>query len=507
MTAGYFTDSGQAAAACREALDRKFIHVQGLGWLRYDGKVWREVPEKIPLAEVRRWTAQKITAAAQAGDVDTVKAWSRRLDTPKLRNALTLAQGFDNITVEPAQLDANPEVLNCQNGVVYLPTGDLIPHAPELYLTKIAGCDYEPAAVHEDWAAALRAIPESVQPWLQARYGQGITGHACPDDRMVIQQGGGSNGKSTVLAGVAGALGDYYHQAPSRLLVGNQSGSHTADLADLRGTRFVAIEETPESGRLDVVLLKTLAGTPRVSARKLYQDPVSFPATHTVFLNTNYTPVVGETDEGTWRRLLLVVFPYTFTDRPNPDTLDLQGDPHLRDRMSGQEQRAAALAWLVAGATAWYKARRTFAPAPPMVVSDTDEWRGRTDSVATFWDDHLDQDPNSYIWAGDLIWFFNSYMRYHGNSGVAELTFWRRFAHHAHTTRALVSKRKVRNGAGQKLKLSRPFGALDPHSRLPGVPEGQIHAWVGLKFRPAGDGPSDQAVSWGQAETEPDVTR
>lgn len=500
MTAGFFTDAGQAAAACREALDRKYIHVHGLGWMAYDGKVWREVPEKTPLAEIRRWTSAKISEAAQKGDVDSVKAWSRRLDTPKLRNALTLAQGFDNISVQADLLDANPEVLNCRNGVVYLPTGDLTPHKPELYLTKIAGCDYDPAAVHEDWTAALRAVPESVQPWLQARYGQGITGHACPDDRMVIQQGGGSNGKSTLLAGIAGALGDYYHQAPSRLLIGNQSGSHTADLADLRGARFVAIEETPESGRLDVVLLKTLAGTPRVSARKLYQDPVSFPATHTVFLNTNYTPIVGETDEGTWRRLLLVVFPYTFTDRPNPDTLDLLGDPHLRDRVGRPEQSAAALAWLVAGATAWYTAGRKFTPPPAMVLSDTDEWRGRTDNIATFWDDHLEPDPNSYIWTGDLVWFFNSFMRFHGNAGISDQTFWRRFAHHASTSGALVHKRRVRNDGGQGLTISRPRGAMDPHMRLPGIPEeGQIWAWVGLRFRRHGGGPSDLPLSWGES--------
>lgn len=496
MTLGFFTDSGQAAAACREALADKFIHVAGVGWLMYTGAVWREVPEKAPLAEIRRWTTEKLADAATAnGDL---KAWVRRLDNPKLRAALALAAGFDGISVEADQLDAKPDILNCRNGVVYLPTGDLVPHDPRHYLTKISGCDYDPGAEHPDWKSALEAVPESVRPWLQTRYGQAITGHACPDDRMVIQQGGGSNGKSTVLAAVASALGDYYHQAPSRLLIGSQNGAHTADLADLRGTRFVAIEETPESGRLDVVLLKSLAGTPRVSARKLYQDPVSFPATHTVFLNTNYTPIVGETDEGTWRRLLLVVFPYTFTAEPAHD-LDLPGDPHLRDRMTGDDQRRAALAWLVSGARAWYDHGRTFDPPPAMVVSDTAEWRDRVDNVATFWQDHLDPDPDSFVWAGDLIWFFNNYMRQHGNAGISDLTFWRRFAHHAMTTDQLVSKRRVSVGPGQRLRLSRPTGKLDPFARLPGIPEGQIWAWVGLKFRPASDVHADAGSLWREA--------
>ncbi|MDQ2699790.1 MAG: phage/plasmid primase, P4 family, partial [Actinomycetota bacterium] len=483
-----FTDSGQAAAACRESFTDRFIHVAGLGWLAYTGRAWREVDDKVPLAELRRWSTQKLADELAAGG--DVKPWAKRLDTPKLRNALSLAEGFDGISVEPEQLDANPDVLNCRNGVVYLPTGDLTPHNPRLYLTKCTNVDYEPAAEHPDWKSALAAIPDSMREWMQTRFGQGITGYACPDDRMLIMQGGGGNGKSTVTAGISGALGDYYHQAPSRLLMGSHQGGHSADLADLRGTRFVAIEETPESGRLDVVVLKTIAGTPRVSARKLYKDPVSFPATHTVFLNTNYTPIVGETDEGTWRRLLLAVFPYTYADDPIED-LELPKDPHLRARIEkGPDQHKAALAWFVEGAKRWYEGGREFPPVPTMVRSDTDEWRNRTDSVATFWNDHLDPNPDCYIWASDLVWVFNNYMRQNGNSGIAEQTFWRRFAHHALTAGALVSKRKVRNGPGQTLEMSRPLGKLDPYGRLPGVPSGQIWAWVGVKFRPVEDGPS-----------------
>lgn len=495
MSLDLFTDSGQAAAACREAFVDRFIHVAGLGWLAYDGRRWREVDDKVPLAELRRWaTAKLVDTASSHGDP---KPWAKRLDTPKLRNALTLAEGFDGISVEPDELDANPDLLNCRNGVVVFPYGELVPHAPHYvgpngrtYLTKCAGVDYDPAAEHPDWSAALLAIPDTVRPWIQARFGQGITGYACPDDRMLIMQGGGGNGKSTVMAGVAGALGDYYHQAPSRLLMSSHNGGHSADLADLRGTRFVAIEETPESGRLDVVLLKTIAGTPRVSARKLYKDPVSFPATHTVFLNTNYTPIVGETDEGTWRRLLLAVFPYTYAADPIED-LELPKDPHLRSRVeTGPDQHRAVLAWLIAGAKDWYEAGRTFPPVPGMVKSDTDEWRNRTDSVATFWEDHLEPDPDSFIWATDLIDTFNAWMRRSGNAGVAENTFWRRFANHSMTRGAMVYKIRVRNGAGQTKTMSRPNGKMDPFSKLGGVPDGQIWSWVGVKFRSVGDGPS-----------------
>lgn len=478
MIAAPFTDSGQAELACPEALLDKFIHVTGLGWLKYDGRAWREVPDKVPLDHLRRWTLARLTA-----DPTEYKNWAKRLDAPKLRNVLTLAAGMAGISVEPEQLDANPDVLNCRNGVVYLPTGDLTPHNPSLYLTRCTNVDYVPAALHEDWTAALRAIPVEVQSWLQARYGQAITGHMCPDDRVLIQQGGGSNGKSTVLAGVAAALGDFYFQASDKILMGGQNAGHTTDFFDLRGTRFVAVEETPEAGRLDVVRLKKVAGTERITARKLYADNVSFPASHTLVVNTNYPPVVGETDEGTWRRLLLVAFPYTFVRHPAGE-MEIAGDPGLRDRLRSPDQRRAVLAWLVEGAVRWYEHGRTFDPAPARVVEDTDAWRFHTDLIGTFWSDHLDPDPTSYIYAGDLIWFFNQFMRQHGNSPLAESTFVRRFENHKETRGHLVARRRVRQQS-RDFTVSRPHGALDPFSRLPGLPTGQVWAWTGVAFRHA----------------------
>lgn len=486
-----FSDAGQATAAVKECLNDKFIHVAGVGWLEYTGKVWREVPEKVPLAELRRWaTARLVDAVHKGGDG---KGWIRRLDTPKLRNALTLAQGFEDVSVDPDQLDANPDLLNCRNGVVVLTGGDLIPHAPTYvgangratYLTRICSADYDPTALHGDWQSALEAIPEGVRDWLQTRFGQAITGHACPDDRVLIQQGGGANGKSTVLAGIAGALGDYYLMASDRILMGGQTGGATTDLADLRGARFVSIEETPEAGRLDTVRLKKVAGTARITARKLYQDNVSFPATHTLVVNTNYPPMVGETDEGTWRRLLLVVYPYTFTAAPVGD-LEKHGDPRLRERLAGQDQGRAVLAWLVEGATRWYEQNRTFGPDPAEVVQDTDAWRFQTDLVGTFWSDVLEPDPDSWIYSGDLIWAFNQFLSQHGNSKLAESTFLRRFENHRATLGALVARRRVRAGSGQTLRQSRPV-SLDPFARLHPSPQGQVWGWTGVSFRATTD--------------------
>lgn len=492
---GRFTDHALAAEVAREVMADRHAWVPGLGWLAYDGRRWSEVDDGVPREAIRAWTRAQLLEATETqafvqsleertmADVDradrAVKNWLKVCTVPKADAVLKLCRGICRVL--PDALDADPDLINCQNGVVHLPTGELRAHDPALMLTRMAGADYRPTALHADWTAALRAVPADVQTWLQVRYGQGITGHACPDDKVLIQQGGGSNGKSTVLAGVAAALADYYFMASDKILMASHMGAHTTDLADLRGRRFVTIEETPEAGRLDVVRLKKLAGTERITARKMRQDNVSFPATHTLFVNTNYPPVVAETDEGTWRRLLLVVFPYTFTDSPMADG-ELVGDRHLRTRLWGVEQREAALAWLVEGAVAWYEALREIPATPEAVRAATGDWQARTDMVTRFWDDYLVPDVNAYVWAADLIWLFNQMMRQHGNAPLAENTFVRRFAEHKRTAGAMVARARMRIVA-TPMEFSRPYGALDPFSRLPGAPGGQITAWVGVRFR------------------------
>jgi putative DNA primase/helicase len=88
---------------------------------------------------------------------------------------------------------------------------------------------YSPDATHPDWDAALAAIPEEVRGWLQLRYGQGVTGHMTPDDLLVVQDGGGENGKTTYAVAVRGALGDYYVAISHRALLGDPS-QHPTEL-------------------------------------------------------------------------------------------------------------------------------------------------------------------------------------------------------------------------------------------------------------------------------------
>ena len=61
--------------------------------------------------------------------------------------------------------------------------------------------------------AALEALPAEVADWMQIKFGQAALAESTPDDTFTILNGGGANGKSTIVLAVKKpleTLGDYF---------------------------------------------------------------------------------------------------------------------------------------------------------------------------------------------------------------------------------------------------------------------------------------------------------
>jgi putative DNA primase/helicase len=420
----------------------------------------------------------------KAPDAAHVNAWLKTAQAAgTLRAIVGLTKGIAGITTDVADFDAHPDLLNTQTGVVDLRTGELLSYAPELLMTKIAGASYVAGAAHHDWNAALEAIPADCRAYAQLRYGQAITGHMTPDDTLLVQEGGGENGKSTVMNAIAAAIGDYFTHVSERVLLANP-GDHPTEFMDLRGARLALIEETPEVHRLSVTRLKKVVGTPRITARRIRQDPVTFTATHSLVVSTNYTPSVDETDHGTWRRLILLRFPYRFRKKHEPlehDT-DRRSDPGLRERLAHDDAAAAAvLAWLVDGAVTWYALKRTMPEPPARVVADTRTWRHEADHIMAYVDERLIPDPATHVMAAELLADFNDWLRSRGQYGWSDKLFALRFVGHD-ALAGRVTKKKAR--PNDRLSRRPPVAGW----ASPGLPvPSSYQAWFGVRFRTESD--------------------
>jgi putative DNA primase/helicase len=449
-------DLGEAEVSIlfAEEIKGRYCWTAGLGWLKWDGRRWARTPDADVTDRAKEWILSRYKDACERGeDFQDIKFWQSYRSAHRIKSVVVLAKGPR--LADAADFDHQPDLLNVRNGVIDLATGELLPHDPSLLMMKLAPVDYQPGAGHADWTAALEALPASVRDWYQVRLGQAVTGHMSPDDIMLVQQGAGANGKTTLMAGAQAALGDYYHAVPHRALLGAVS-AHSTELADFNGVRLAVLEELPEEHKVSVTRLKMLVGTMQVNARHVFKDSVTFDASHALVVNTNYRPSVNETDNGTWRRLALVRFPYRYL-KPGcepQNELERRGDPDLRHRLRDgrQGQHEAVLAWLVAGAVRWYQANRVMPPLPGRVEADTLAWRAETDLVLAYWDDRLVAAAARHIASSDLFADFNDWLQHRGHHEWSDKLIAARFEGHDNTLSNHVEKLRVRSQAG----VSRP---------------------------------------------------
>lgn len=470
-------DDSPLAEFVAEELGTSYCWAPGLGWLHFDGRRWREVSDANLVEATRRILKNQYHYEIEVEtDPKRLGKFATLLAAGKIRSVVGLVRGI--VERNPAAFDRHPHLLNVANGVIDLPTGKLKPHEPDYLFTKITEVPYLPGTNSPDWEKALTALPAEVADWMQVRFGQAVTGHPTSDDLLPILQGGGANGKSTVIDSVVGALGEHAIVVPEKLLTAS-SHDHPTELTTLMGARVAIIEELPEGARFSVKRLKDVLGTARITARKIQRDNVTWAATHSLFVTTNYRPRVDETDHGTWRRLSLIRFPYTFKPGAVADGRTKPGDPGLRERLGagGLGQHEAVLAWVIEGARRWYAAGKQFPPLPAQVAADTLEWRKDTDLVLGYVGENLKFDPNSVILATDLFEHFNEWLRKRGQAEWGDTTMTRRFGEHTVVSDNGVEKRRTRNLAN----LSRAKGTQG------GTTPKQGNAWIGLAFRDDAD--------------------
>src|SRR5262249_39111951 len=149
----------------------------------------------------------------------------------------------------------DPYLLNFVNGTVDLRTGELQPHNRGDFITKLVHYRYLPGAECPRWrafldevmggggldagSAAAHECAGRMVDYLQRALGYSLTG--CTIEKAVfVLFGDGDNGKSTMLSTFRQLLEEYSVLLQADTLMVRQESNNThADLADLRGARFV----------------------------------------------------------------------------------------------------------------------------------------------------------------------------------------------------------------------------------------------------------------------------
>jgi putative DNA primase/helicase len=454
------TDDGQARYL-RQHLGG-MLYAIGLGWHLWDGARWRAVDERRVSHLVKEhykgrfdYHMAQLERTKDPVWRDRAEMFKRFMSTRKLQATIAAMERVEPI--EADALDAHPDLLNTPAGIVDLRDGAVWPHDPKALMTKVTRGSYRRGYQHPDWSAALESLPADVRPFFQLRAGQAATGHIPESDDCLVLQGNGANGKSLMASdGIMPALGDYALLAsPGLILAKGSSGGASPERASVRGARFVLVEELPEGRALSIEEIKRIIGTSSITARLLYKDEMTFTTSHTLFVTTNYLPNVNETDDGAWRRMCLVNFPYRFSQAPQGDD-EKAGDAGLkaRVRLGEQGQHDAIVTWLVEGAMRYYADRAAIMEnaRPARVAADTLAWRASADRVLAYFSARLVVDAGAMVAKPDLYADFCEYLADGGHAKWSMETFFGRLSKHECYRRARLAEGQTRNAAA----LSRP---------------------------------------------------
>lgn len=340
------TDLGNAERFARRHRDR-LKHVDALGWLAWDGRRWaREGADNIVSRAVHDTVrkiqdeADSIRATDRDSQVDEkngepvmlsdkLAAWGRSSESASRLKAIA-QHGAPYLSVEASQLDSDPWRLNVLNGTLYFRRepgdGDPIsfrPHSPSDLITKLAPVTYDPDALCPRYDRFLTEVQPSagMRRFLHQWGGYSLTGDT-GEQKLCFYYGKGRNGKSTLVDAWGIVSGDYGETVPIETFLdqgrGRNAGAATPDLALLPGVRFLRTSEPEKGAKLAESLIKLVTGGEPIQARHLNRDYFKFRPSFKLTMSGNYRPSINGTDEGIWRRVVLVPWSITVS---NPDTM------------------------------------------------------------------------------------------------------------------------------------------------------------------------------------------
>lgn len=370
-------------------------------WLIWNGQRWaRDRTGEIDRRAKDTADTILIEAALGPDTADKAKRVRFALDTsrrPRLEAMIALARTEPGIPIQPLDLDADPWLLNVNNGTLDLRTGRLHPHRRDNLITKIAPVVYDPDARHPVWdqfiTEATNGDP-TFAAFLARAVGYSLTGSTA-EEVLFFLLGRAATGKSTFIAALEATLGDYSTHADFETFLARTGvGGPRPDIARLAGARFVNSVEVDDGAKLAEGLVKTLTGGDLITARFLFGDEFEYKPQFKLWLAANHAPRVGHGDDAIWRRILRIPFDTVIPkERRDPQVKALLTDP--------TEAGPAILAWAVQGCLEW---QAHGLQVPTVITTATGQYRADMDPLKDFLEEYctLGTDDNHWVTAAAL---------------------------------------------------------------------------------------------------------
>lgn len=455
-----YTDLGQARVLTRE-YGEELRYSPALDYMRYDGVQWQESGELAIGAEVELTDLQMADAdlllfqtkkalndsgitAEEAAEATKKRKKGMKTDFSdmqmKLYDDYLDAKTYQSFVIDRRNwkylkaavntckplvqidihdFDRNEFLLNTPSWTYDLRKGidGKREHRPGDFITKCTAVDPGDEG-RELWEDALNRIFLGDQELIE--YVKRVVGLAAIGkvyvEALIISYGGGRNGKSTFWNTVMHVLGSYSGRLSADTLTVGCRRNIKPELAEVFGKRLIIAAELEEGQRLNTSIIKQLCSTDDIFAEKKYKAPFFFTPTHTVILYTNHLPRVGATDDGIWRRLIVIPFKAKF-----------EGKSDMKNFASVLQEKAgpAVLSWIIEGARKVIESGY-IVQEPELVRSSISDYREQNDWMAQFLSECCEvvDDPNVEVKSGELFQRYREYTLQRGEYSRGSADFY-----------------------------------------------------------------------------------
>lgn len=368
-------------------------------WYCYNGKYWEEDSFDLIVAE-----RAKILQDALMIYSITIEDYKKREDYTKhiikmgkqhvRKNMITDARS--KYPVKTEEFDQNTNLFNCKNGTYNLETGTLQKHNPEDYISKISNVYYDPAApgteIEKFMNTIMQGNKENIE-YIQKILGLALMGNTDEEKLFIFYGPSTRNGKSTLVETFLFMIKDYgtTMQPESLALSKKDSRSASSDIARLKGVRFVDAPEPPQSMRLDAALIKQLTGNDMITARKIYQEEITFMPVFITVINTNHLPIITDETLFTSGRIVVIPFKKHFTAK--------EQDKGLKRRLRRKQNISGFFNWCVAG---YQKYQKDELKTTESMDREIESYHMDSDRIAAFISEELTEDLTQSVTISEL---------------------------------------------------------------------------------------------------------
>ena len=301
------------------------------------------------------------------------------------------------------KLDSTDGIIAFKNGVYDLQMGELRDIFAGDYLSETLDFNYTPSReedreqIKQDLIKICNNNPQHLEYYL-SMIGQSFTGLAHKEKALYFMIGeGGNNGKTTFFEALCDIMPLYAHKSDTQLIEKHSRDQHKF-IANMKGKRFVYIDEMSQTRKLCEKMLKMLGEGSSIQYKVMYGESSRLLTKFKLFMITNHEPVFN-TDGGLQNRTRVLKFDSTFNKKykeDDYDNLQFMVDNDINERWRYQH-RDAIIDLIFEYAKAYYDDGYKLKPYPDDFEEQSKELLDSNDTFKQWFDDNFELDDKGKV--------------------------------------------------------------------------------------------------------------